>query len=179
MKRTEPVKLLAAVTAFIATALSACVTGTGTPDAPDYYVMRHLEKAEGTDPPLSEVGRHNARRLAGAFSLHPPRAIYASTTRRARETAEPVAEHFGLAINEYDPRDTPGLVRRVRKERKPVLIIGHSNTVPAIAQALVGARISPIAEDSYGMMYKLTEGKPWAILIPVDPDYPIVGVDDT
>ena len=35
--------------------------------------MRHLQKAEGQDPPLSEEGRANARRLIGFFAADPPR----------------------------------------------------------------------------------------------------------
>ena len=44
-------------------ALAACQTTSEPPRGPSYYVMRHLQKGEGVDPPLSETGRANARRL--------------------------------------------------------------------------------------------------------------------
>ena len=72
-------------------ALGACETTAPPSRGPSYYVMRHLQKADGPDPALSEEGRANARRLIGLFAADPPRAIYVSTTRRARETAAPLA----------------------------------------------------------------------------------------
>jgi phosphohistidine phosphatase SixA len=86
---------------------SACATRASDPSAPSYYVMRHLQKAEGQDPPLSEEGAGNAKRLVFRFDGDRPTAIYASATRRARETAAPLAARLGLPVKEYDPRDTP------------------------------------------------------------------------
>lgn len=143
---------LAALLVLVA---AACATAPGKPPAPSYYVMRHLQKAEGQDPALSDVGRQNAKLLAGL--LEPgPRAIYASATRRALETAQPTATRYRLTIKEYDPRDTPALVARVRAERGPVLIVGHSNTVPAIVQALAGRAIGEMDESDYGTVFRLS-----------------------
>jgi phosphohistidine phosphatase SixA len=142
--------------ALLLFALASCSTTAPEPPAPSYYVMRHLQKAEGADPALSEVGRQNAELLARLIEGHPPRAVYASTTRRARETAQPTAARYGLAIKEYDPGDTPALVARVRAEAGPVLIVGHSNTVPAIVQALGGGAIGEIGEEDYGTLFRIS-----------------------
>jgi broad specificity phosphatase PhoE len=172
MKRIETVKLFLALAA--SASLAACAAGEDRWGEPSFYVMRHLQKEQGADPALSEAGRRNAAYLPTmpVFSNSPPRAIYASATRRARETAEPAAERFGVPIREYDPRDTPALIARVRKERGPVLIVGHSNTVPAIVEALGGGPIGPLGEEDYGMLYTLYPGKAWAIRSLVDPASP-------
>jgi len=136
--------------------LNNCATTVGrAASEPAYYVMRHLQKGtDGSDPPLSAEGAANAQRLASWFKGRPkPTAIYASTTRRARETAAPLAARLGLAIKEYDPRDTPGLVARVKAEPGSVLVVGHSNTVPEIVAGLGGTRPAALAETDYGAVW--------------------------
>ena len=134
---------------------AACATRAGDPPAPSVYVMRHLQKAEGQDPALSEEGHANARRLVGFFAADPPRAIYVSTTRRALETAGPLAAKLGVTVKDYDPRDTPGLVARVKAEAGTVLVVGHSNTVPEIVAQLGGARPADLAETDYGDVFRV------------------------
>ncbi|HEY0086504.1 MAG TPA: phosphoglycerate mutase family protein [Allosphingosinicella sp.] len=130
-------------------------TGAGASGAPVFYVMRHLQKStNGSDPALSAEGATNAVRAAAWFEGRAkPGAIYVSTTRRARETAAPLAAKLGLTPIEYDPRDTPGLVARVRAESGSVLVVGHSNTVPDIVAALGGARPEPLADSDYGSIW--------------------------
>jgi broad specificity phosphatase PhoE len=52
------------------------------------------------DPPLDELGREQAGRLAVRLGLlaPPPAAVYCSPLRRARETIEPYAERAGVEI---------------------------------------------------------------------------------
>lgn len=149
-------KLFPALVAFAA--LAACATTT-EPQAPEYYVMRHLQKAPGPDPALSEEGRAGAERLVAMLGKRAPAAIYVSTTRRARETAAPAAAKWKLVPKEYDPSDTPGLVARVSAERGPVLIVGHSNTVPEIVERLGGTRPADLGEGDYGDVWHLS-GEP-------------------
>src|SRR5581483_3361612 len=56
------------------------------------------------DPPLNDHGREQARNLAVRFAADPEplAAIYASTLRRARETAKIVGEHLGLHVETHD-----------------------------------------------------------------------------
>ena len=141
--------------AMLLLALAACATAPA--DAPSsVYVMRHLEKAEGQDPGLSEEGRANAQRLVTLLERDRPSAIYVSATRRARETAAPLAARLGLTSKTYDPRDTPGLVARVAAEPGTVLVVGHSNTVPDIVEQLGGVRPAPLAESDYGDVWRIS-----------------------
>jgi broad specificity phosphatase PhoE len=48
------------------------------------------------DPPLSELGRRQAGRLAARLAGRPLVALYSSDLRRAWQTAEPIAEAVGL-----------------------------------------------------------------------------------
>ena len=133
-------------------ALAACFpVAPQVPLGPSYYVMRHLNTIPGTtDPNLTSEGQRNAALLPEWFAGDPPRAIYVSNTKRAQQTAAPLAASLGLTPKIYDPADTPGLVRMVKAEAGAVLVVGHSNTVPDIVQQLGGVRPEPIAHDQFG-----------------------------
>ncbi|HXK21368.1 MAG TPA: histidine phosphatase family protein [Myxococcota bacterium] len=71
----------------------------------ELVVIRHalpvrISTPDGSpaDPPLSEVGRLQAERLAAWLARERLDAIYASPMRRARETAAPLAAARGLAV---------------------------------------------------------------------------------
>ena len=138
-----------------AAALAGCATASAPqPDA--FYVVRHFEKVEGPDPGLSAEGQASAARLADMLADRPPHAIFVSTTRRARESAAPLAARLGLTPMDYDPRDTPGLVARLRAEPGTVLVVGHSNTVPDIVAGVGGTRPPDLSESDYGDVWIVT-----------------------
>jgi len=66
------------------------------------YMIRHGvaagSYAEAADPPLDETGRAQAQTVAQAVAAFQPAAIFSSPIRRARETAEPSAQAFGLPV---------------------------------------------------------------------------------
>ncbi len=72
-----------------------------------HALPRRVENAPGkpADPPLSEVGREQARRLADWLVHESIDALYASPMRRAYETAVPYSELAGIDI-----RIEPGVV---------------------------------------------------------------------
>jgi phosphohistidine phosphatase SixA len=142
--------LMAALLGLAATGAAAEPTG--------YYVMRHLQKGAGDDPGLSEQGQKAARRLAGWFTGERPEFIYVSNTRRARETAAPLAAKLGITAREYDPRDTPGLIARVKADSGIVLIVGHSNTVPDIVELLGGEKPAVLLDSDYGDIWHVGPG---------------------
>jgi broad specificity phosphatase PhoE len=149
--------------------LGAFQRTTPGPRGPSFYVMRHLQKAQGEDPPLTEEGRANARRLIGLFAADPPRAIYVSTYRRARETAAPLAARLHVKVRKYDPANTAGLVARVLAEKGPVLIVGHSDTVPEIVARLGGDRPGPLAETDFGDVWHVWGTPPRTVRLRVGP----------
>jgi phosphohistidine phosphatase SixA len=139
-------------------ALGACLyVPPQDPPGPSYYVMRHLHTPQGaTDPDLTQEGQRLARTLPAFFELDRPAAIYVSSTKRAQQTAAPLAQAIGIAPKIYDPADTPGLVARVKAEHGNVLIVGHSNTVPDIVEQLGGTRPEPIAHDQFADIWHIS-----------------------
>src|ERR1044072_8549627 len=136
-------------------ALLACATASSPAPAP-IYVMRHLDTPQGErDPDLLPAGQRAAQALAGRFGRERLRAIYVSDYRRTRQTAAPLAARLRLVPIVYDPRDTPGLVERVRAGPRPALIVGHSNTVPEIVEALGGTRPAPLVHADFGDIWRV------------------------
>ena len=139
-------------------ALTGCMTASA-PAAPEpvYYVVRHLHTPEGRrDPDLLPEGQAAAQRLAAMLASEPPAIIYVSDYKRTRQTAAPIAARLGLTPVVYDPADTPALAARVRQGPWPVLIVGHSNTVPDIVAALGGTRPAPLTHPDFGDVWRIT-----------------------
>ena len=137
--------------------LGACAFYAPLQPAPDYYVMRHLNTAPGTpDPDLTEEGRRNAELLANWFAAPPPATIFVSTAKRAQQTAAPLAARLGITPRVYDPADTDGLLTEMMKEPWPILIVGHSNTVPEIVARLGGTRPPPLGHDDFGDIWHIS-----------------------
>lgn len=80
------------------------------------------------DFPLTERGRRQAQELAAALSRQAVRAVHSSPIKRALDTAEAIAAHFGLkvevetALQEYDFGELSGLTWPEIRERRPQLI---------------------------------------------------------
>ncbi len=117
------------------------------------FIVRHLQKAEGADPPLTAEGAANAERLSAMLKDKGIVAIFATPTRRAMETGQPLAKALGLAVMPYDPSDLASLAAKVAAAAGPVLIVGHSNTVPDLVQLFGGARPAPLSDRDYGTLY--------------------------
>ena len=67
----------------------------GVPDTTEVWLIRHADcytdLKDGSDPPLSEVGREQARRLAARVNAAGVSALFSSDSRRARETADAIS----------------------------------------------------------------------------------------
>src|SRR5688572_28614026 len=105
--------------AALIAAVAACAAAQAPPATPSralpIFVMRHLHTPEGErDPDLTAEGQRVAALVPRWFGRHPVQAIYVSDYRRTRQTAAPMATRFGITPIVYDPRDTPGLIARVR-----------------------------------------------------------------
>jgi broad specificity phosphatase PhoE len=138
--------------------ISACASTPAPPaTASTLYLVRHAEKdlAAGKDPPLTPAGRTRAEQLSTLLAKVPLEAIYSTATQRTRQTAAPTAQAHGLAILEYDASDAVTFASQLR-QRYPhgnVLIIGHSNTLPALVRALCHCTVGEMDEATYGIRY--------------------------
>jgi broad specificity phosphatase PhoE len=133
-----------------------------------FIVVRHAEKAQDDprDPSLSDAGRQRAAALATALAPEPVVAVYATGFRRTRQTAEPIAATHGLSVRTYDATQAAGeFVAELLSlhEAGTVVVVGHSNTVPALASALCECTVSAIGESDYGDRYTIRiagDGRP-------------------
>ncbi len=140
----------------------AFLSGAGAPAQESAHttvlITRHAEKADGEDPALSPTGVARARALARLLSEAGVDAIYVTQYRRTHQTAAPLAQTLGLAVREVEARAVAQLARRVRDEHRGqvVLVVGHSNTVPAMVEALGAPPVGTIGEDEYGTLFVVT-----------------------
>ena len=148
--------VLGAVSLF--TALPA-VAGEADPAAPRplAFLVRHAEKdaAGGDDPALSPDGAARAQRLADLLADQPIARVYVSDTRRARDTAGPIATRLGLQPELYDPKKLAELAALLRERGESALVVGHSNTTDELAVALGGESAGPMPDDEYGRLYRV------------------------
>ena len=95
----------------------------GQPQATRLYFVRHgqagnnvvgLTLEPGVDPPLTELGEEQARRVGQRLQKQGVDRIYSSTLLRARQTAQPLADALGLEFDQlHDLREIElhGVVR--------------------------------------------------------------------
>src|SRR4029453_4514058 len=118
-------------------------------------VVRHAEKEFSTinDPPLSQVGEQRAELLARLFGSREGSgriaAVFASDTRRAQRTAEPLAARLGLQGKTGPGADAAAVLRSMSNDYRGrnVLVVGQSNSVPEIVRRLSrDGRVPPMSE---------------------------------
>lgn len=130
------------------------------PAGAQVYVTRHYDTPAGErDPALTATGTARAAALARWFRGKRLKAIFVTDYLRTRATAAPLANARKLDPIVYNPTNTPALVARVRATRGPVLIVGHSNTVPDIVAALGGERPAPLAHEDFGDLWTVKADK--------------------
>lgn len=132
---------------------AAVSTGTTT-----IVIARHAEKStdDPRDPSLSAAGLDRAKALRDVLKDAGISTIYVTNLKRTRQTAQPLADLRGITMSER-PATTAAadLARDVLSYAtgKSVLIVGHSNTVPQIVQALSGIVVPPIGDDEYDHLF--------------------------
>ncbi len=104
-------------------------------------LVRHAEKVDdGTrDPELSGEGKERAQALVGLLRETPIDAIYSTPYKRTRDTVAPLALLKGMSVTEYKPHDWDTLKKILAENSgKTIVMVGHSNTTPWVANVLVG-----------------------------------------
>jgi broad specificity phosphatase PhoE len=127
-------------------------------------VVRHAEKELVTiaNPPLSAAGERRAERLAQMFGdvkgVGQLDAIYVTDTKRSQQTAAPLAARLGMKSVEIPGADVDAVVKKVLGDHRGgrTLVVGHSNTVPAIVRKLSGTSVADIPDDQYDNLYVVT-----------------------
>jgi phosphohistidine phosphatase SixA len=162
-------------TRTLATLFAVATVSVGVPassraqstEGPSLVVLvRHGEKAPepAADPNLSAAGQERARALLDAMMYGGPSAVIVTATRRTAETAAPLAAKFGItpqviSLTGGGAAHVNAVADAVRKSRGVVVVVGHSNTIPAIVKALGGPALPDLCDSSYATMFVLQPGK--------------------
>ena len=126
------------------------------------FLVRHAEKVRGPDvgrdPTLTEAGRARAHALAHTLAHAGIDAIYTTEWRRTIETGAQLAQT--LDIEPKVIRAEQGFIdkmRRILLEQKGrrVVVVGHSDTTPALARALGADDAPDIADNDFDDIYQV------------------------
>ena len=125
------------------------------------YLVRHAEKVDdGTkDPSLTPMGLVRANRIAQILIDANIDYIYSTDYQRTRLTAEPLSIALGKEVLLYDPTDLKGLAVQLKSlPGKNVVIVGHSNTTPTLANLLIEKeKYTTIDETDYTNLFIVTQ----------------------
>jgi broad specificity phosphatase PhoE len=116
----------------------------------DIVLVRHGEKASGDNPSLTECGRARAHNLANLLDHFNFSKALSTDYRRTRQTAEAIVKRMDVPIEIYSANDLRSLAERLNMEvAQDVLVVGHSNTTPELAQLLSGESLGWFDHDDY------------------------------
>jgi broad specificity phosphatase PhoE len=127
-------------------------------------LVRHGEKAPAPagDPPLSAEGEARAEALARVLADAHVDAVITTELVRTRSTAAPLVRARGLTpIVVAAGRDVKAHAQataaavRARPAGEVVLVVGHSNTLPAIVAALGGPAMPELCDQEYATLMVL------------------------
>lgn len=131
---------------------------------PTVILVRHGEKLDSSrDPVLSAAGEARAQRLAQMLAASGIRAIYTTEYRRTVMLAAPLAKQMAIPSVVVPGAEQDALLKRIaaHKSNETVLVVGHSNTVPALLKALGHPEEVKIDESEFDNLFVLVpkEGK--------------------
>jgi broad specificity phosphatase PhoE len=127
------------------------------------YLVRHAEKAAApaADPPLTAAGSARAEALRALLADAGVEVLLSTPFERTRRTAQPLADALGLSVRALPAparvathaAEVAALVRA--EQGRTVLVVGHSNTIPAIAAALGAPRVPDLCDGEYDRVWVL------------------------
>lgn len=148
---------------FAPLALASLIISAAPARPADTVVMivRHAEKAGPSgDVPLSAAGERRARALVDIGRDAGVSAVVTTQFQRTRQTGAPLAESLGITpdvitVGGGVAEHAKGIADAVRSryQGRTVLVVGHSNTVPAIVHAFGGPKYPDICDDIYDDLF--------------------------
>ncbi|MBS1628000.1 MAG: histidine phosphatase family protein [Bacteroidetes bacterium] len=120
-------------------------------------LLRHAEKdttiqgstTMNANPPLSEKGKHRAIRLMNELKNYYPNLIYSTDYIRTKSTIQPIAQKFKKEIILYNVKEQNKLADELlAMENKTIIVVGHSNTIPLLANMLMKQNLFTLMDDS-------------------------------
>lgn len=163
--------------ALVANAVAPLAAQDAIAPASTIWLVRHAERADQgaaagamtapqSDPQLSAEGRARAQELARLLADAGITRIWSTPFARTQQTAQPLAEALGLEVESYDPRDEASMTRLRAALDEPGtrhLVVGHSNTTPALVEALGADAQGAIDEFEYDRLYVVVRASEVAV----------------
>ena len=126
------------------------------------FLVRHAEKSAepASDPALTDEGYLRAEALAAALKDAGIDHVITTQLRRTVDTAAVVVRNGNLdpeivavtaGIDDHI-RSVADAVR-ARPDGEAILVVGHSNTIPAIVGELGGSRFPDLKDDEYSTIF--------------------------
>ncbi|PKG66927.1 MULTISPECIES: SixA phosphatase family protein [Pseudoalteromonas] len=132
-----------------------CSLAFAAPD--EIYLFRHSEKLTGKNPALSEEGKARANNLVTLFKEHQSIHIFSSNYKRTLQTASPLQAYFNTDINVYNAGELSDLKNELLKLKGVVVVIGHSNTTPQLAELLSNEKVPAMSETQFTQYFILNK----------------------
>jgi 2,3-bisphosphoglycerate-dependent phosphoglycerate mutase len=158
--------LLLSLLIFVSIFFSGCnalrkqtIEDFGEEPVSTFILVRHAEKDYGGDPVLTVQGTARAERLMEILKNTDLDAVYSTQTKRTMATGQPTADDHGLNIIPYAPNQLEFFSKELKRlyKGKTVLVVGHSNTTPALANYLTNTNQFPrFSELDYTNLYVVT-----------------------
>ena len=146
----------------IAVALLGAATVGAQPST--VILVRHAEKATApaNDPVLTADGTQRALDLATALAGARVTSVITTQLQRTQLTAKPITDPLGrapivvpVAAPVAAHVEAVAAAVRARPAGDVVLVVGHSNTIPAIVGALGGPKLPDLCDPQYSMIFIL------------------------
>ena len=126
-------------------------------------IARHAEKGTtpANDPPLTDAGVARAKALARAVANANVQVVITTQLVRTRETGRPAADAKALTMETVPAGGATDLHAKAvadaaRKHAgKTVLVVGHSNTVMRIVEALGGPKLPDLCDSNYSGLFTI------------------------
>lgn len=125
-----------------------------------FILIRHAEKGndDPRNPSLNEAGMARAQNLVALLKHMEINALYSTPYKRTQQTIQPLADKYALSIQEYNPRSMDFLKEAwAQNKGKTIVIAGHSNTTPKVANYLLGeTKFADLNESEYDKVFIVT-----------------------
>lgn len=123
-------------------------------------VIRHAEKdisnPNDQDPHLSTAGRTRAQTLVHVVGKAGIKTIYTSRFIRTQETARPLATQLGLSTTQIGDASTLKQDIFSKHPGEVLLVVGHSDSGPALINLLGGGGGFHIEEKAFDKLFVVT-----------------------
>ena len=157
----------------LATAILICLVLAPAAWAQDVvFVVRHAERADagmqnsmGSDPPLSAAGEARAKALATMLREADIKRVFATEFKRTQQTADPTAKMAHVEVTTVPSKEVATLLEKLKSPDGAALVVGHSNTVPDVLEALGVKQKIKIPDNEYDNLFIVVRSGTEATLV--------------